>query len=779
MRRLIICEKNHAARRIALILSDGSFKRRSVAGTPVLNFTKDSDTYTVLGLRGHVVELDYPDEYNDWEGVSPKELVSVEPVKSVSPSAEKIMRALKELAAKSDEIIIATDYDREGELIGVEAIEHIESEVPLRRAKFSALTKAEVEQAFSNLVDVDHKLATSAETRQYIDLAWGASLTRFMSLASGQRGSDFLSVGRVQTPTLALIVARERGIREFVPTPYWLVSASLRKEDNGFEASHAHGRFERKGEAHAAATAARREKHAEVKQVEEKTAHEYPPPPFSTTIFLAEATKRGLTAATAMKVAEDLYTDGYISYPRTDNTVYPKSLGLKRILEKLRKSEFAKEAEEILAQDEIRPSRGRTSTTDHPPIHPVEAATKSELKGTRWTIYELVTRRFLATLAPSCESKKTKVELDIGGEAFTAEGYEIAFPGWRKYYPYYRVTEVSLPKLTEGDRAEVLKVQSTEKKTKPPARFSQGTLIQEMEKHGLGTKSTRHEALQKLFDRRFVKGQRIEPTESGVAIVSALEDHARLHDEYKITDAKMTSHLEMEMDLIARGEREQPDVIEESQAMLEDIMDVLERNRKEIGDDIRKALRKQRSLGKCPKCGTGELVEIKAKGGDSFAGCSSYPECRNTYPLPKGMLVVPTDEVCEACSSPKIKTVAKGQSPMVLCIDPRCSESKKQRYIGKCPDCGGDITAIQSKKGKRFAGCVNYPECKKMYPLPQRGNIVPTDEACDACGAPVVKVWQQRNRTPWVLCINMDCPKKQKKDAKPGSSKRKAKDSSQ
>ncbi|UCE91796.1 MAG: DNA topoisomerase I [Methanobacteriota archaeon] len=762
MRRLIVCEKSHAARRIALILSNGSYKTQSVAGTPVLRFAKDSDEYSVLGLRGHIVELDYPDELNDWEKTPPRELVEAEPVKGVDPSAKKIMRALRETVAKSDEVIVATDYDREGELIGVEALEHAGSKLPVKRARFSALTKAEVERAFADLVEVDYKLATAAETRQYIDLAWGASLTRFMSLASGQMGNDFLSVGRVQTPTLALIVAKERSIREFKPIPYWVVGADLRRGSE-FKASHSHGKFEEKTEARGAASRARRTKEAVVGDIELKEGVEYPPCPFNTTIFLAEATKRGITAAQAMKIAEGLYTDGYISYPRTDNTVYPPSLSLKAILEKLRRSDLSEEAEEVLSQETLRPSRGRSFTTDHPPIHPVEGATKSELKGGRWTVYELVTRRFLATLAPACRSKKTRVELNIGEEPFVSEGDEIVSPGWRKYYPYYRVNEVSLPEMKTGDSAEVLRITSAEKKTQPPSRFSQGTLIQEMEKMGLGTKSTRHEALQKLFDRRFVKGQRIEPTESGIAVISALEDHARLHDEYKITDAKMTAHLELEMDLIAKGEREQPDVLEESQAMLVDIIDVLERNKKEIGDDIRKALKKQRSLGKCPQCDSGELVEIRGKGGDTFAGCSSYPACRNAYPLPRGMLVLPGEGSCEVCGAPKIKTVSKGQSPVVLCIDPKCDGARKQRLVGKCPDCGGDMISIQSRKAKRFAGCTNYPECKRMYPLPQRGRIVPTEEACDACGAPIIKVWQARRKAPWVLCINMDCPKRQEK----------------
>jgi len=762
MRRLIISEKNHAAQRIALILSSNTQKRRSIAGTPVLEFAIGEDEYYVLGLRGHIIELDYPEKFNNWDSISPKDLVFAKPEKKVNPTAKGIMRALDELVAKADEVIVATDYDREGELIGVEALDHVQTKKPMKRAKFSALTKGEIERAFSQLTEIDYKLAASAETRQLIDLAWGASLTRFISLASGQLGKDFLSVGRVQSPTLALIVARERQIQEFKPTPYWVVSADLKK-DSEFKANHKNGSFDDKDKAHAALVKAKAAKNAQVKQVKAEEKSEYPPSPFSTTLFLAEATKLGLTAAQAMKIAEDLYTDGYISYPRTDNTVYPPSLSLRAILEKLVKSDLGKEAEELLAQETIRPSRGKRSTTDHPPVHPVDSATKAELKGQRWAVYELVTRRFLATVAPPCQSRSTKVDLDIGGEPFVSEGYNILSPGWRKYYPYYRVTEVTLPQLAEGDLAEVLKVQSTEKKTQPPPRYSQGSLIQEMERLGLGTKSTRHDAIQKLYDRRFAKGVRIEPTESGIAVVSALQDHARLHDEYKITDAKMTAHLESEMDLIAQGEREQSDVVEESQAMLDDIMDVLEKNKKEIGEDIRKALRKQHNLGACPKCGTGQLIQIRLKSGGTFAGCSRYPECRNTYPLPKGVLILPTEEKCSVCGSPKIKAVSKGQAPMVVCIDPNCEGAKKERYIGKCPACGGVISIIQSRKGKRFAGCSGYPECKTIFPLPQMGRIVPTDQTCDACGSPIIKVWNQKGRPPWVLCINMSCPKKAKK----------------
>ena len=761
MRRLIISEKSQAARRIALILSDNTQKSRSVAGHQVLNFKKGEDDYFVLGLRGHIVMLDYPDKYNDWSAVNPKELVYAKAEKKVDPTAKKIMNALKDIGSGVDEIIVATDYDREGELIGAEALEEARVDCVIRRAKFSALTKAEIERAFSELTDLDYKLAAAAETRQLIDLAWGAALTRFISLASGQLGKDFLSVGRVQSPTLALIVDREREIEAFKPTPYWLVDAELKKDEANFKASHKNGKFLDKEEAHNAFTKAKLATEAAIEEVNETENDEYPPVPFSTTIFLMESNKLGLTASQTMKIAEDLYQQGYISYPRTDNTVYPMSLSLRMILEKLKRSEFSTEAEELLAQESLKPSRGKKSTTDHPPIHPVEGAKKGELKGHHWDVYELVTRRFLATVAPACKSRTTKVNIDIGGEPFESEGYNILFPGWRKYYPYYRAQEITLPALATGERVSVLSVHSAEKRTTPPDRYSQGTLIKKMEDLGLGTKSTRHETIQKLFDRSFAKGARtLEPTESGVAVITALEQFAN-----DITSAKMTSHLESDMDLIANGELEQAEVVEESQAMLEDIMDVLDKHKKEIGEHIRKALRAQHTLGACPVCKTGQLLQIKMKDGGTFAGCSNYPECKNTYPLPRGLLVLPTDLKCDVCGAPKVKTVTKGQAPTTVCIDPKCSAALKERFIGKCPSCDGDLRIIQSKKGKRFTGCSNYPNCKVIFPLPQLGKIIPTGLVCDACSSPLIKVLMS-NRGQWTLCLNMNCPKKTSKASK-------------
>jgi DNA topoisomerase-1 len=154
-----------------------------------------------------------------------------------------------------------------------------------------------------------------------------------------------------------------------------------------------------------------------------------------------------------------------------------------------------------------------------------------------------------------------------------------------------------------------------------------------------------------------------------------------------------------------------------------------------------------------------------------FAGCSNYPECKNTYPLPRGLLILATEDKCEVCGAPKIKTVGKGQAPTIVCIDPKCEGAQKERYVGRCPSCGGDILMIQSRKGKRFAGCANYPNCKVMYPLPQMGKIIPTRTSCEACGAPIVNVLTQR-KGKWTLCVNMKCPKRTEKKTKEQNSEK-------
>ncbi|HYT00329.1 MAG TPA: DNA topoisomerase I [Thermoplasmata archaeon] len=767
MRRLIVTEKFNAAVRIATILSDGKSKRSYVEGTPAFTFTQGDDRVTVVGLRGHIINLDYPEALNDWARVDLKELVWAEPQKVVT--AGKIGAALRVLAADADEVVIATDFDREGELIGVEALEIIKEarpEIRIRRSRFSALTKWDIERAFSNLVEVDYPLAWSAESRQSVDLAWGAVLTRFLSLASKQLGRDYLSVGRVQSPTLALVVDREREIENFVPQDYWTLHARFRKDVEGqpveFDADHEHGPFWAHREALSAQANAETAARGTVREYLQNDREERPPPPFNTTMFVAEANRLGFGAAQAMKIAEDLYQSGFISYPRTDNTVYPSTVSLRSVLEKLQDSPLAAEARELLAQERIVPSRGRTEATDHPPIYPVQGATRERVKREdHWRIYELVVRRFLATVAPNALAETSEAKIGLGGEIFVAQGYRIKSLGWRKYYPYWVVREAVLPGLVVDETLERLgPITLREDQTKPPQRYSEGSLIQEMERLGLGTKSTRHEIIKKLYDRKFVEAKYPKPTTSGRAVIEALEDHAQ-----RITQPEMTAHLEADMEGIATGVRAREDVVRESQQMLSEVLETLEANREAIGQEIEAALREQNYIGKCNVCKEGNLIVVRSRRGSRFLGCDRYPACRNTHPLPQMGTIQSAEENCPECGAPMIKHTDRGRTT-TYCVASDCPTVREKNFIGRCERCGdGELTIRHGTYGKRFVGCSSYPKCDNSYPLPQRGLIVPTEDRCNACGHPVIKVIN-RGRPPWVLCLNMKCPAKDGKRRK-------------
>ena len=762
---LVVCEKAAAARRIAGILSGGRPETKKLGMVSVYSFPKDGDEFSVLGLRGHIIALDFDKKLNNWSAVSPLKLIRSEPVKKISEKA--IVNILNRLVSQMDEVIIATDFDREGELIGVEALEVagvsekeekqiMERTIKIKRARFSSLTPMEINRAFEKLEDVDYRLAKAAEARQVVDLTWGAVLTRMISLASGQKGKAFLSAGRVQSPTLSLVVDRDREIREFVPKTYWNIKAEL-KNGETFLASHKNQPFWKREEADAAFNRALRAKWGQVLEYKVEEKKDWPPPPFDTTTFLMEASKLGISPAQAMKIAEDLYTSGYISYPRTDNTVYPRGLGLKSILEKLVASDLGEMAAELLKQEKLRASRGKKQTTDHPPIHPTAAAKRSKIKGDKWKIYELVVRRFYATLAPAALVKNTSTLLDLEGEVFKASGKGLVEAGWRKYYPYYPITEKRLPVLETGKMVDVLAVTMDEEETKPPARYSQAGLLKEMEKRQLGTKSTRHDIIQKLYDRKYVQGNNLVPTLTGRAVIEALEEHARV-----ITSSDMTAALEKDMDKIAEGSKRFEEVLEESRQMLEAAAETIEENRDKIGEDIRKAMREQHYIGKCPKCG-GDLIIIKTKKGTQFIGCSNYPDCDVTRPIPQGVLVVPGDKDCELCGSPTVKIIGKGASPVEICINPECPGSKKNLTAGKCPRCGSDLIMRYSRRGKRFVGCSAYPECNVSYPLPQKGKIEFTGRACPHCGAPIIKLIM-KGRRPMEMCINPECPAKEKRD---------------
>jgi DNA topoisomerase-1 len=595
--------------------------------------------------------------------------------------------ALKTLSKGVQRVIIATDYDREGELIGVEALEQITRArkekgadgLKVHRARYSAFTKSEIKRAFTSLTPIDTNLADSAHARQVVDLAWGAVLTRFISLSSGQMGSDFLSVGRVQSPTLAVLVDKEKEIKKFVPAPYWEISAKLHKAHD-FTADHVHGRWDNEAEAEAVFARVQGAREAKVKSLEKKERRERAPEPFNTTAFLAAATRLGMSAAKAMNVAENLYMKGLISYPRTDNTQYPPSLDLKDYLAKLSKSaELGHLAERLLEQPSLQPTKGKKTDAAHPPITPTEGVSKVDLASDEWKVYELVSRRFMATLAPDAKLLNLKAIFDIQGEDFQTTGMQVIEAGWKAYYPYAGAKESLLPELRQGEVVPVQDVVLDRKMTQPPKRISQGKLLEIMEELGLGTKSTRHEIIKKLYERGYIQNSPPQPGQAAFAVVEALESHAP-----HIAKPDMTAQLEREMDEIAEGRKALVDVVGDSRKLLSECLAELEANRQLIGGSIREALKEQAIIGRCPKDGQGLMVR-KARSGKRFVGCLGYPNCDQTYPLPQYGRIQKTQEMCATCDAPIIKIMNPGRRPWVLCVNMNCPSRGKELVTKPIP----------------------------------------------------------------------------------------------
>lgn len=817
--KLVVTEKNDAATQIARLLCDvGKPKADKVYNTPVYRFKHEGDEWVAIGLRGHILAPDFPtelkyDKRQGWYGVSSEgEIMPANVPSSLAcppfatkrkpfladgvdikgwkvpslpylvwapieklPAEKQIIRALKNLAKKADFVIIGTDFDREGELIGSDALRHIRMvapDVPVSRARYSAFTKAEIDHAFSNLVDLDQNLADAGESRQYIDLVWGAVLTRYLTLARRGGFGNVRSAGRVQTPTLALVVEKEEERNAFVPEDYWVLWGELsHKESEPFKTTHATARFKSKEAADLAYSHVREAKTALVTSVTKKARTQRPPTPFNTTSLQAAAASEGLSPSRTMRIAESLYMRGLISYPRVDNTVYPRSLDLRECVRTLSNvPAYAPVCKELLGQQKLTATRGKEETTDHPPIYPTAAADPHDLQPAEWKLYNLVARRFLATLMDASVSESTKVGFDISGEPFNTTGSVMVKPGFRAIYPYGLKKDDQLPALVEGDVCDVRSMKLDAKQTEPPARYSQGRLIQEMERRGLGTKSTRASIIQRLYDVKYLKNDPVEPSQLGMAVIKALHEYAP-----PITTPEMTSELEQSMTRVSEGADSQDHVVEQSRAVLAEWMDKLIEHLDDLGDEIADAVTADAKVGTCPKCGKDLVLKSSAKTRGSFIGCMGWPDCDVTYPVPTGR-IAPLDAVCPECGAPRVKVQPFRQRAYEICVNPQCPTNyEPDLKVGECKACAeagrhGDLIAHKSERsGKRFIRCENYDECGTSYPLPARGKLRALGETCPDCGAPMVEVTTQRG--PWRICVNMDCPSKVAKEKGSSSSR--------
>ena len=671
--QLIIAEKSTAAETIAENLGESKIKTKEV-GPVKIWFTKISgEDSVIVPLKGHITDVRYPESFKKWDEKSLKDMVYSNLV--YVPSALENVEVIKTYAKNADKAIIATDYDTEGEAIGFEAIDIIKNakkDVKFYRSVFSSLTAKELGEAFKNLQKPDNNLADSANARREIDLILGAVLTRFISLSAKRLGNSFLSVGRVQTPTLTIIVDREAERRAFKPKKFWRFLATLSAGKSVFGAEYSEGRVFEKKTAEALEKL-KDEKTAELAQVKKRIKRVLPPTPFNTTDFLRSASSAGFSVPNAMRIIQSLYMKGYVSYPRTDSQAYPPTLDIGEILNELGKSSaYRKHVDKIISSGQLHPTKGKEAK-DHPPIHPVKLPNKP-LSSQENKIFDLISRRFLATLSEPSEEELVSLVVKIKDYDFSSRGTKIISPGWREVYIYSKYEENILPELTEGMPLKIQKFETLEDETTPPPHHSQGGILKIMEDMHLGTKATRPEMLKKLMERRYISSSRtLIPSEIAFAVTENLK---KISPE--LTGAGLTAHIEDEMKKVELGEKSKKEVVDETREIVDKMLSDLMKKKSEIKELMHEALLKQYIFGKCPNSGGDLRMIISKKTHKRFVGCGDYPKCHFGMPLPQSGYMFISPQICPKCGIHMIEWKSKDKPrTYVFCVNPACKVEKK------------------------------------------------------------------------------------------------------
>ena len=673
----MIAEKPLAARRIAEILAEkNSLKKRKILEVEVYEFKRNGKKYVIVPAVGHLFGLHnklerwtYPTFEYEW--------LPIFKVNKKAGFAKKYFEVIEEVAKDAKDFIICTDYDVEGSVIGYNILSFICKQKNAKRMKFSTLTKEEIINSFENpLPSLDFLQIEAGLTRHIIDWLWGINLTRALTISLKNNPSkvfSIISTGRVQGPTLAILYEKEKEIKNFKPKTFWQVYAEIKLGTKKFVANFEKEKVWKAAEAKNLLKL--KVKEGVIVEVKKRTALVSPPVPFNTVELQTEAFNFFKFSPTqTMQIAENLYQLGLISYPRTSSQRLPKNLNFKQILKALGEIGYAKYVSEIL-KGELKPREGKKTDPAHPAIYPTfETENLKKLNKNELKLYDLIVRRFLACFGKPAKRTFKTLKIKIGDKIFVLRGKETLEAGWLKFYPYLTLEEVSLPQVKKGAKVKVLAIKAEEKQTQPPKRYTQGSILKEMEKRNLGTKATRAEILKTLYERGYIVGKSIKVTKFGEIVVKVLKEYCP-----RILSEELTRKLENEMELIIQGKKKRREVVEEAKEILSDILKEFKQNELRIGKKLAKFLlefrEEKRILGKCPKCGN-NLILIKLKNGKQFVGCASYPKCKNAYPLPSNARIVPLYKVCEKCGTPLVQVFRKGKRPFRMCLDPNC-ETKK------------------------------------------------------------------------------------------------------
>ncbi len=690
--------------------------------------------YTVRASVGHIRDLPK----------SNKNAIDIPggfiPHYEISKGKEKVVHDLAMLAKKAEEVILATDPDREGEAIAWHLSEALKLKNP-KRIVFHEITKEAVQEAMTHPRAIDEKLRSAQEARRVLDRLFGYDLSGLIwtKLRYG------LSAGRVQSPALRILVEREREIKAFIPEKFWVITALLAGKA-GQDVEFTCVEEPKTEEAADKIVAAGKKSDWQVSKVEESEVKRRARAPFTTsTLQQAASSRLGYSPAITMRLAQKLYEAGHITYMRTDSTnLSQQALGE---IAGVVKQKFG----DKYHQAQTFATKSKNAQEAHEAIRPTHASTGSA--GTspqEKKLYELIWRRAVASQMSDARLARTTITASASNEAvpdFTVTGSRVIFDGWLAADPAARGEENILPAFTEKETLTLKKLASLGKQTEPPNRYTEAGLVKELEKRGIGRPSTYAAIIKTIVDRGYVEKENrsLRPTETGEVVSGFLEEHFANY----ISDS-FTAEMENELDEIASGERSYEKTLKDFYGPFTQAI------------KSKKKIEKMTNLGeapkdiKCPVCG-GPMI-IKLGRGGKFYSCAKFPACTGALTLEGKELEGPkeTGEMCPECGEGKLVEREGRFGKFISCSRyPKCKFIKKDENAERAGDTG--VVCPVCKKGtmgeKRgrygvFYGCSNYPECKNIIKSKPTGNI------CQLCGS----LMMEGTKTIPERCSNKACP---------------------
>ena len=667
--------------------------------------------FDVVASMGHVRDL-------------PKSKLGVDTEHDFKPQyinmsdKKDLIKQLKTAAANSDGVLLATDPDREGEAISwhLAYLLALDLNEP-NRVAFNEITESGVKAGIAAPHKIDLNLVDAQQARRVLDRIVGYKLSPFL----WKKVKGGLSAGRVQTVALRLIVEREREIEKFNSEEYWSVDAKLLAGTKSFKAA-LYGFADGKkidvipnAEEDDKIVSALGGAEYIVSALKKGTRKKQPAPPFITSTLQQEASRKlGFTGQRTMRIAQQLYegvdvpgagTTGLITYMRTDSL---------RISEEARAAAYkyitGRYGREYLPE-KPRYFKTKSGAQDaHEAIRPTSVSftpesVKESLTAEQYKLYKLIWERFIASLMEVCVQNTVNADITAGDYLFKASGYSVKFDGFTVLYEEGKDEDSAeggaLPEMKTGDKLKLKELTPNQHFTQPPARYTEPTLIKALDENGIGRPSTYAPIISNILGRDYIEREKksLKPTNLGMVVSDLMVEYFD-----KIVDVKFTAGLEKQLDEIGAGKRGWVDTIKDFYKDFDKLYkkaeDSLEGKRVKVPDEETDVI--------CDKCGRKMVVKSGRFG--KFLACPGYPECKNTKPMPE-------DEVKQPC-----------------------------------PKCGGKLVKKTSKKGKKFYGCSNYPDCDFAAPG------IPTGEKCPECGSFIISGVRGRK-----YCMNSECPTRQKK----------------